>query len=115
MPPPVSRVVAPALLSTWKTTMANNRREFLARSAAAALALAVGRPRLSAAWQQQQAQPVFTPIRRDVGFFTMRGGTVGYLVNTGGVIAVDSQFPTEAKALLDGLNTRSGNRPLDYL
>jgi glyoxylase-like metal-dependent hydrolase (beta-lactamase superfamily II) len=64
---------------------------------------------------QQQAQPVFTPLRRNVGYFTMRGGTIGYLVNAGGVVVVDSQFPAEAKACLDGLNSRSGNRPVDYL
>jgi glyoxylase-like metal-dependent hydrolase (beta-lactamase superfamily II) len=65
--------------------------------------------------QGQTPQPLFTPIRRNVGFFTMRGGTIGYLVNAGGVAVVDSQFPPEAKACLDGLNERSGNRPVDFL
>jgi glyoxylase-like metal-dependent hydrolase (beta-lactamase superfamily II) len=92
------------------------RRDFLTASAAAALAATFGRPLLSGALHaQQQALPVFTPIRRNVGFFTMRGGTIGYLVNAGGVAVVDSQFPPEAKACLDGLNERSGKRPIDYL
>jgi len=94
--------------------MATNRRDFLA-SSAAALAAALGAPRLTRAWQQQAPQPVFTPIRRNVGYFTMRGGTIGYLVNAGAVVVVDSQFPAEAKACLDGLNSRSGNRPVDFL
>ena len=98
--------------------MSTSRRDFLAASAAAAaaaLAATLGRTGLARAWQGQQASPTFTPIRRNVGFFTMRGGTIGYLVNPGAVVVVDSQFPAEAKACLDGLNERSGNRPVDFL
>ena len=95
--------------------MSPSRRDFLATSAAAALIAALGRPRLTRAARQQTPEPVFTPIRRNVGFFTMRGGTIGYLVNAGAVVVVDSQFPPEAKACLDGLNTRSNNRPVDFL
>lgn len=95
--------------------MSPTRRDFLAASAAAALAGLLGGPnRAAAAWYRSQ-EPVFTPIRRNVGFYTMRGGTVGYLVDPGAVVVVDSQFPDEARALLDGLNQRSGGRPVDYL
>jgi glyoxylase-like metal-dependent hydrolase (beta-lactamase superfamily II) len=95
--------------------MSSTRREFLAKSAAAALAAALGTPRLAGAWQVRAPQPSFTPIRRNVGFFTMRGGTIGYLATPGGVVVVDSQFPAEAKACLDGLNERTGNRGVDFL
>ena len=95
--------------------MSTSRREFLLASAIATVAATLGRPRLTGAALQQTPEPVFTPIRRNVGFFTMRGGTIGYLVNAGAVVVVDSQFPPEAKACLDGLNTRSGNRPVDFL
>jgi cyclase len=94
--------------------MSTTRREFLATSAVAALAATLG-PRLALAMPGWMQQSVFTPIRRNVGFFTMRGGTIGYLVNPGGVAVVDSQFPAEAKACLDGLNQQSGNRPVDFL
>src|SRR5687767_529532 len=95
--------------------MTISRREFFLTSAAAAGLAAVSRNAFGIASQQQTATPVFTPIRRNVGFFTMRGGTIGYLVNAGGVAVVDSQFPAEAKACLDGLNERSGGRPVDLL
>lgn len=97
--------------------MSISRREFLAGSAAAAAlaALELGRPRAALALLPQVPQPVFTPIRRNVGIFTMRGGTVGWLVNGDGVVVVDSQFPPEANALIAGLNQRSGRRPVDCL
>ena len=95
--------------------MSLTRRDFLTSSAAAAVAGTLGRTSLARAWQGQQAQPIFTPIRRNVGFFTMRGGTIGYLVNPGAVVVVDSQFPAEGKACLDGLNQRSNNRGVDFL
>lgn len=98
--------------------MSLNRRNFLTTSAAAAAAAAFGRPLVANALQGGQApppQPVFTPIRRNVGYFTMRGGTIGYLVNSGGVAVVDSQFPAEATACITGLQERSSNRGVDFL
>jgi glyoxylase-like metal-dependent hydrolase (beta-lactamase superfamily II) len=82
---------------------------------------AIGRSHLARAWQTPPAAqppavtPVFTDIRRNVGFFTGRGGTIGYLINSGGVVVVDSQFPDAAKLCLAGLNERSKNRPVDLL
>jgi glyoxylase-like metal-dependent hydrolase (beta-lactamase superfamily II) len=87
------------------------RRDFLATAAA------LGATPFVRAWQQPAPQitPVFTPIRGDVGFFTGRGGTIGYLINAGGVAVVDSQYRDSAKLCLDGLNERSKNRPVDRL
>lgn len=95
--------------------MAPTRRHFLATTAAAAAAGSLLRPGALRALQAQEPQPAFTPIRRNVGFFTMRGGTIGYLVNADAVAVVDSQFPAEASACLAGLNERSGSRPVDCL
>lgn len=100
--------------------MSLSRRDFLATTAVAVGATTIGRPAFAAAWQQQQqapqpVTPVFTEIRRNVGFFTGRGGTIGYLVNSTGVVAVDSQFPDSAKLFIAGLNERSKNRPVDRL
>lgn len=94
--------------------MSTSRRDFLAATGAATLAASLGTPSRAIAWLQQPA-PVFTPIRRNVGTFTMRGGTIGWLVNRDAVVVVDSQFPPEAAACLAGLNDRSGNRGVDAL
>jgi hypothetical protein len=55
----------------------------------------LGHTALARAWQQPAAAPpavtpVFTAIRRNVGFFTGRGGTIGYLLAPGG-----AQLPAE--------------------
>jgi cyclase len=94
--------------------MSPTRRDFLSTSAAAVAAGMIAHPDSALAWQAQE-QGVFTPIRRNVGMFTMRGGTIGWLVNPDAVLEVDSQFPAEAKVCIAGLNERSGNRPVDCL
>jgi cyclase len=95
--------------------MSPSRRDFLVTSAAAMLGTAFGRPLFAQSGPRWLRQQDFTPIRRNVGYFTMRGGTVGWLVNPGGVAVVDTQFPAEARALLAGLQSRSGNRDVDVL
>ncbi len=95
--------------------MASTRRDFLVTTAATALGIALGPARPAFARPRAAADPIFTPIRRNVGTFTMRGGTVGWLVHPRGVAVVDTQFPAEARALLDGLQARSNDRGVDVL
>lgn len=95
-----------------------NRRTFLAATPAAAAALAFRRDVLLA--QTAGAQPVaaqpplvtkFEDVRRGVGIFTGNGGTIGYLVNTAGAAAVDSQFRDGGEACVAGLKTRTPKGP----
>jgi len=58
--------------------------------------------------------PEFTPLRRNVGYFTARGGTIGWLSSRDALAAVDTQFPDTAKLFLTGVPGRSG-RKLDVL
>ena len=97
--------------------MSLTRRAFITTTVLGTTGAALRSASILGAWQQPAPQitPVFTPIRGDVGFFTARGGTVGYLINATGVAVVDSQYRDSAKLLLDGLNERSKNRPVDRL
>jgi glyoxylase-like metal-dependent hydrolase (beta-lactamase superfamily II) len=61
------------------------------------------------------AVPKFEDVRRNVGLFTMRGGTIGWLVNKDAALVVDTQFPDTAKACLDGLKQKTGGRPPDLV
>jgi glyoxylase-like metal-dependent hydrolase (beta-lactamase superfamily II) len=59
--------------------------------------------------------PAFIDLRRNVGIFTMRGGTIGFLVNKDGVLVVDTQYADTAKSCVDGLKQKSGGRGIDIV
>jgi cyclase len=92
------------------------RRTLVKASALAAVGAAVPAPGQA---QQPAAAPppapaVFTPLRRNVGIFNQRGGTIGWLVSRDGLVVVDSQFADTAPNLLAGLKQRSP-RQIDVL
>jgi len=53
-------------------------------------------------------------LRKDVGIFTERGGTIGFLLSKDGIVVIDAQFPDTAQHLIDDLKKRSTN-PFRYL
>lgn len=57
----------------------------------------------------------FVDVRRNVSLFSGQGGTIGLLVNTGGLAVIDTQFPATAQICLDGLKARGGGRAIDYV
>ncbi len=102
------------------------RRAFLGSVAASAALISLSRP---LAWAASAAEgtsaaptptpapalkPEWTPLRRGVGLFSARGGTIGWLVNDAACVAVDSQFPQSATVFLEQLPGRAG-RTLDCL
>lgn len=93
--------------------MSVSRRRFLVFSSAAvavgALRSVPGLARLAA-----QAQGAFTDLRRGVGVFTMRGGTIGYLLTPDAAVVVDTQYPDTAPVCLDGLRKKT-TRTIDLL
>jgi glyoxylase-like metal-dependent hydrolase (beta-lactamase superfamily II) len=58
---------------------------------------------------------VFASLRRNVGTFTARGGTIGWMANPGAVVVIDSQFADTSKMFLDGFKPMIGNRKIDLL
>ncbi|WP_438480808.1 MBL fold metallo-hydrolase [Oleiharenicola lentus] len=102
-----------------------NRRDFLLKSGAAVSLSFLSSSSLSAQISApsappsktvpvQQPAPVseFKTLRRNVGTFTARGGTIGWLVNDGAVVGVDTQFPETAAIFLKDLPNR-GARSFD--
>jgi glyoxylase-like metal-dependent hydrolase (beta-lactamase superfamily II) len=53
-------------------------------------------------------------MRRNVGFFKERGGTIGWLNHPGGIVVVDSQWKEQADYLIGKL-LDGKFRPIDYL
>jgi cyclase len=86
--------------------MSLSRRQFLAVSGAALTALAVPRRLLRA----QRLADELHELRRGVGIFTARGGTIGWLHNPAGALVVDSQFPDSAASFLSALRERGAAR-----
>lgn len=86
-----------------------DRRQFLFQSSLlAAGALLPFRKRVI-------AQPGnFQKLRRNVGYFTEQGGTIGWLAAGDGFVVVDSQYPESAKHCLQGLQQRTSHS-LDLL
>jgi cyclase len=89
--------------------MSLSRRQFIVLSASSAALSAVPLRSLLAQAQAPAAPPTtrFEPIQRNVGYFTGRGGTIGWLSNKDAVIVVDTQFPDTAKLCVEGLKTRA--------
>jgi cyclase len=88
-----------------------DRRRFLTTSSLALAGTAFARVPL---FGQTPAQAPATPpvtkfedIRRNVGYFTGQGGTIGWLATPDGAVAVDAQFPATAKACVEGLQQKS--------
>jgi cyclase len=95
--------------------MSVNRREFVKVSALAATASTLSAaPSAAQPAAAPPAPAVFTPLRRNVGIFHQRGGTIGWLVSSDGLLVVDSQFADTAPNLLAGLKARSP-RQIDVL
>ena len=90
-----------------------NRREFI-RSALVLSAGASVAYRLGA--QAAAPAPVpatqFRALRRDVGVFTGRGGTIGWLASRDALVVVDTQFPDTALTCLRGI-PGIGRRTID--
>jgi len=49
----------------------------------------------------------FTAVRRGVGFYTQRGGTIGWLATDEALVVVDTQYPESAPDCWSGLQKRS--------
>jgi glyoxylase-like metal-dependent hydrolase (beta-lactamase superfamily II) len=93
-----------------------NRRQFVAASSLG-LVGALGHRSLVAQGRggpQPPASPVFQDVRRNIGVFTARGGTIGFLVTPDAVVVVDSQFADTAPLFLEGLKPRT-SRTIDLL
>ena len=105
-----------------------NRRDFLLRSSLLASAGLLARSSLlgetpltpatvpvkTPAGPLAKWTPEFRPLRRGVGIFTGRGGTIGWLSSPEALVVVDTQFQDSAPVCLAGLPDR-GDRMLDVV
>ena len=95
--------------------MAVSRREFCVVSTAALAAVGLRDLRLAGQAQPSPPAGAFEAIRRNVGTFTSRGGTIGYLLNKDAVVVVDTQYANTAALCVEGLKERSSGRRIDLV
>ena len=106
-----------------------NRRDFLVRSSLFASAGLMARGTWAAQAPAKSAAPGAAPrpamapaptvtefkaLRRDVGIFTGRGGSIGWLASREALVAVDTQFPDTAATFAMGVPGR-GQRMFDVV
>jgi len=104
-----------------------NRRAFLVRSSALAAASLLLRSKMFPQSSSSASAPTptaartpapiateFRPLRRNVGLFIGRGGTIGWLASRESLVVVDTQFPDTAALCLAGLPER-GTRLVDVV
>lgn len=87
-----------------------NRKHFLLNTALASAGTLLPFTALSNALFRRN----FSTIRRNVGVYTERGGTIGWLINDNALVAVDAQFPDSAANCVAGLKEKT-SRTMDYL
>ena len=83
-----------------------NRRQFLATSGMTVMAAAF-RDLPLAGWQELTTS--FEDLRRGAGIFNGQGGTIGWLLNSDGILIIDSQNAAAAAACIEGIQERSSN------
>ena len=88
------------------------RRSFIQNSALAFGALTLAQQKLLTAFFEDPWK--ITMLTKDIGIFTERGGTIGFLLSKKGIAVVDSQFPDQSKHLIDELKKKS-ERPFRLL
>lgn len=87
-----------------------DRRQFVVLSTSGFAAMSLAKVTAQAGVQRTPPplKTAFADVRRNVGYFTGRGGTIGWLINRDAVIAVDTQYPDSAKVCVDGLKQKAG-------
>jgi len=91
-----------------------DRREFVVLSALGFVGSFSDRFAFAQAPAQAPTVPEFKDVRRNVGTFTARGGTIGYLVTPEAVVMIDSQFADTAPMFFKGLQAKT-SRKIDLL
>ena len=89
-----------------------NRRSFVQNSALAIGALSLSQKKILTTMFDDPWK--IKMLRNDIGVFTERGGTIGFLLSKKGIVVIDSEFPDQSKHLIDELKKRS-EEPFELL
>lgn len=89
-----------------------HRRSFLRHSALTVGALTLAQQKLLAGLFPNPG--TIKMLRKNVGIYSEKGGTMGFLLSNEGIVTIDAQFPDSAKNYIDQLKQQY-TQPLAYL
>ncbi|PHI20113.1 MBL fold metallo-hydrolase [Lewinellaceae bacterium SD302] len=91
------------------------RRKFIRNATLGLAALGLSPTQSLLANQLLGSAGTFKVIRNNVGYYTEKGGTIGWLLSPQASVVIDTQFPEQSENLLSGLKTRQNFEQLDLL
>lgn len=91
-----------------------SRRNFIHKSILTTAGISIAQKSLLANIFLDELPYTMKPLRNNIGFFTERGGTIGWMISKNGIVVVDTQFPEQSKHLIDALKKQS-DRKIDLL
>ena len=96
-----------------------NRKEFLFKTSAAALGIALTPSLIGCSAQRIAYEPLTVSagnlqrVRGNVSRYVNKGGTIGLLETKDGFIVIDSQFPDSVQAVIDSISKKG--KPIEFL
>ncbi len=89
------------------------RRSFLRNTGLTLASLAVFNKKSLAAFLTDPAWKI-TMLTNEIGIFTEKGGTIGFMLSPNGNVVIDTQFPEQAQHLIDELKKKN-EKPFQLL
>lgn len=90
-----------------------HRRSFLLNSGMLAAGTLLAQKKLLAQWLRTSDFNM-KMLRENVGIFTERGGTIGFLLSKDGIVVIDAQFPDTAAHFINEVK-KNNTQPIQYL
>lgn len=91
-----------------------SRRDFIQKSMLTAAGISVAHQTILANILSEDVPYKMTAIRNNIGYFTERGGTIGWMISKNGIVVIDTQFPDQSKHLIDAIKKQS-DKKIDLL
>jgi len=94
--------------------MNTSRRSFIQKTILTTAGISIAQKSLLAKIFTDELPYKMKPLRNNIGFFTERGGTIGWMISKEGIVVVDTQFPEQSLHLIDAIKKQS-DKKIDLL
>lgn len=91
-----------------------SRRSFIQKTIFTTAGLSIAQKSILANVFLEDLPYKMSPLRNNIGFFTERGGTIGWMISKKGIVIIDTQFPEQSKHLIEAIKKQT-DRKIDLL